>query len=42
MVRFRRISRLDVQNKNTQAPNYILKMSVNKASTKVGLASSVL
>jgi len=41
-VRFRRISRLDVQNKNTQAPNYILKMSVNRASTIFGLASSVI
>jgi hypothetical protein len=41
-VRFRRISRLDVENRNTQAPNYILKMSVNRASTIFGLASSVL
>jgi len=41
-VRFRPISRLDVQNKNTQAPNYILKMSVNRASTIYGLASSVI
>jgi len=42
MVRFRRIIRLDVQNKNTQAPNYILKMSVNRASTIFGLAPSVM
>jgi len=41
-VRFRRISRLDVQYKNTQGPNYILKMSVNRASTIFGLASSVI
>jgi hypothetical protein len=41
-VRFRRISRLNVQNKYTQAPNYILKMSVNRASTIFGLASSVI
>jgi len=41
-VGFRRISCLDVQNKNTQAPNYILKMSVNRASTIFGLTSSVL
>jgi len=41
-VRFRRISRLDVQNKHTQAPNYNLKMSVNRASMIFGLASSVI
>jgi len=41
-VRFRRISRLNVPNMNTQAPNYILKMSVNRASTIFGLASSVI
>ena len=42
MVRFGSICRLDVQNKNTQAPNYILKMSVNRGSTIFGLASSVI
>jgi len=42
MVHFRRISRLEVQNKNTQAPNYILKMSVNRASMIFGLAFSVI
>ena len=41
-VRFRRISRLDVKNIITQAPNYILKMSVHRASTIFGLASSVI
>ena len=30
-VRFRSISRLDVHNKNTQAPNYIMKMSVKQS-----------
>jgi len=34
MVHFRRISRLDVQNKHTHAPNHILKTSVNRASTE--------
>jgi len=34
-VLFRRISRLDVQNKHTHAPNHILKMSVNRASTEL-------
>jgi len=33
-VHFRRISRLDVQNTDTHAPNHILKMSVNRASTE--------
>jgi hypothetical protein len=33
-VHFRRISRLDVQNKDTLAPNHILEMSVNRASTE--------
>jgi len=33
-VHFRRISRLDVQNKHTHAPNHILKRSVNRASTE--------
>jgi hypothetical protein len=33
-VRFRRISRLDVQNMDTYTPNHILKMSVNSASTE--------
>jgi hypothetical protein len=41
-VHFRCISRLEEQNKNTQAPNYILKMSVNSASTIFGLQSSVI
>jgi len=52
-VHFRRISRLDVQNTDTHAPNHILKMSVNRASTECqqsvnrastifGLASSVI
>jgi hypothetical protein len=39
---FRRISRLDVQNKNTHTPNHILKMNVNRVSTIFGLASSVI
>jgi len=33
-VHFRRIRRLDVQNTDTHAPNHILKMSVNRASTE--------
>jgi len=33
-VHFRRISRLDVQNKHTHAPNHILKISINRASTE--------
>jgi len=33
-VHFRCNSRLDVQNKYTHAPNHILKMSVNRASTE--------
>jgi hypothetical protein len=41
-VHFRRISCLDVQNKHTQAPNDILKMSVNRASMIIGLASLVI
>jgi len=36
------IRRLDVQNKHTHAPNHILRMSVNRASTIFGLASSVI
>jgi len=40
-VHFRRISCLDVQNKDTHAPNHILKMSVNRASTE-GQRYSVL
>ena len=39
---FRRISRLDVQIKHTHGPNHILKMTVNRASTIFGLASSVI
>jgi hypothetical protein len=39
---FQRLSRLDVQNKHSHAPNHILKMSVNRASTIYGLASSVI
>jgi len=42
MVHFRPISRLDVQNRNTEAPNYILKMSVNRVSKIFGVASSVI
>jgi hypothetical protein len=38
---FRRIGRLDVQNKHTHTPNHILKMSVHRASTIYGLASAV-
>jgi len=41
-VHFRCISRLDVQNKNSQAPNHSLKMSVNTASMIFGLASAVI
>jgi len=41
-LHFQRISRLDVQNKYTHAPNHILKMSINRASTIFGLASSVI
>jgi len=41
-LHFRRISCLDVQNKHTHAPNHILKMSVNSASTIFDLASSVI
>jgi len=33
-VHFRRICRLDVQNKHTHAPNHILKIGVNRASTE--------
>jgi hypothetical protein len=33
MVYFRLISRLDVRNSDTHAPNHILKMSANRAST---------
>ena len=33
-VHFRRISHLDVQNNHTHAPNHILKMSGNRASTE--------
>jgi hypothetical protein len=41
-VHFRRISRRDVQNKNTHTHNHILKICVDKASTIFGLASSVI
>jgi hypothetical protein len=41
-VHFRHISRVDMQNKNTHASNHILKMSVNRALTISGLASSVI
>jgi len=41
-VHFQHISRLVVQNKHTHAPNHILEMSVNRASTIFGLASSVV
>jgi hypothetical protein len=41
-VHFSRISCLDVQNWNTNAPNHILKISVNRASTIFGLASLVI
>jgi len=41
-LHFQRISRLDLQRKHTHAPNHILKMSVNRASTIFGLASSVI
>jgi len=40
MLYFQSISCLDVQNKDSHAPNHILKMSVNRASTISGLASS--
>jgi len=41
-VHFWWISRLDVQNNHTHTPNHILKMSVNRGSTIVGLAFSII
>jgi len=41
-LHFWRISRLDVQNKHTHAPNHSLKMSVDRASTIFGVASLVI
>jgi len=41
-VHFRRISRLDVQHRHSQAPNHIMRISVNRVSMIFGLASSVI